>query len=163
MVLHGELTATKAKWLPDLIRVLGKVSAEEVDDVIEALEQLWPIAVDLGIEQEEIVQMTAVCANVTGTPVQVATQLRGAMTAFKAPTSDMHLLLTHSPFGSMSDTLAKIGLHRSVVFVGRTAKERGISLARLFKSLDAQMMTTALIGKIEHYESEIRNAAFPAA
>jgi len=148
---YGNVTAEAFQNVQDLAFMTNKLGVTDFPQMAAALPPVAGKAGELGVKMEEVFAIMATAAGVIGNTSEVATSLRGVMTALIKPTSDMEIALAKLGFKGRTagkDLIAKEGLAGAIQKLEEVSKKYNIPLSKLIGRTEALTLAQSLTGKL---------------
>lgn len=143
---YGDTSKEAQLKVSDLAFQTVKLGVTDFPQLAASIGQVVPLTSELGISQEELFAVMATGTGVTGKASQVATQLRGAVQALMAPTTDMTKLLEDKGYASGKAMLADLGLIETLNTIKSVSEASNTPLQRYIGSIEGQTIALALTG-----------------
>ena len=152
---YGDTSVEAQKKASDLAFTTVRLGQTTFPELAASMGQVVPVASALNVSQEELFASFATLTGVTGNTSEVATQLRGAMSALMKPTTEMSKAITSLGYDTAESLLQSEGLvggfRKLVGTTGGTTEEVGA----LFGRVEALNGVLALTGnQAETFDSK---------
>ncbi|MBW1992560.1 MAG: phage tail tape measure protein [Deltaproteobacteria bacterium] len=144
---YGDTSAEAVQKVADLAFATVKLGQTTFPELAASIGRVTALAVSLGIKMEEVFAVFATGTGTLGSTSEVATQLRGVIDAFSAPTTQMTALIKKLGFESGRAMIQDLGLGRAIQMVVEAAEASGTPLKKYIGSIEGQTLATALAGK----------------
>jgi len=143
---YGDTSFKAIEAASDLSLTIVKLGQTDFPQLAASMGRVVPLAVNLGVTQQELGGTLATLTGVTGTAAEVSTQLRGTLQALSAPTAAMTRLLEEQGFASGEAMVQELGLSGSFLAIAESAKATGKPLQAYMGSIEGQTAALTLTG-----------------
>jgi TP901 family phage tail tape measure protein len=143
---YGDTSATAVEQVSDLALLAVRLGQTTFPELAASIGRVTPLAAELGVTQEELFASMATLTGVTGGAAEVSTQLRGALQALLAPTTDTTKAMKEAGIQSGSALIQQEGLAGAILFLVDAAERSGQPLQKYIGSIEGQTVALALAG-----------------
>jgi len=143
---YGDTSIEAMEAAADLSLMVVKLGQTEFPQLAASMGRVVPLAVNLGVSQQELGGALATLTGVTGSAAEVTTQLRGTMQALLAPTAAMTDLMREQGFASGEAMERELGLAGSLLAIAKSAAASGKPLQAYMGSIEGQTAALTLTG-----------------
>lgn len=145
---YGDSSAAAVQKAADLAFMTNKLGQTNFPELAASIGDAVPMAVELGVSQEELFGVMAAGTGPLGTASKVSTQLRGAMQALLAPSGELTKLFEDQEVASGKALIKQRGLHGALKFIASAAKQTGTPLQKFIGSVEGMQLSLALTGSL---------------
>ena len=143
---YGDTTAAAVGKASDLALLTVRLGQTTFPELAASIGKVIPLSSALGVSQEELFATMATLTGVTGSASEVSTQMRGALQALLAPTSDATKAFDAAGIASGKALIKQRGFAGAVEFLTRAAEKSGVPLQKFISSIEGQTFALALTG-----------------
>lgn len=159
---YGEVSDATAQRISDLSFKTVKLGKTSFPELANSMSPLFPLASNLGISYEELyATMSTATTSFAGNTAEATTQIKGLMTGFIKPSSDMAALIEKSGYKSGAAMIKAEGLAGALKIVQKEAGNDG--MAKYFGNVRGLTAALGLSGKgmekFEKHLAEMQNAS----
>jgi TP901 family phage tail tape measure protein len=159
---YGDTSLKAQQKVADLAFLTANYGETTIPELAASLGDVIPVAVALGVEQEQIMGAMATLTGVTGNTAEVTTQLKATMTEFLSPSEKMAKAVKGLGYSSAAAMLESEGLQGSLDILKASVNGDSVAFANLFGSVRAQTAVLSMAGaqsqKLTQYTKEMYNA-----
>lgn len=160
---YGDTSLKAQQKVADLAFLTANYGETTIPELAASLGDVIPVAVALGVEQEQIMGAMATLTGVTGNTAEVTTQLKATMTEFMSPSDKMAKAVRKLGYSSAAAMLESEGLQGSLDILKASVNGDSVAFANLFGSVRAQTAVLSMAGaqsqKLTQYTKEMYSAA----
>ncbi len=160
---YGDTSLKAQQKVADLAFLTANYGETTIPELAASLGDVIPVAVALGVKQEQIMGAMATLTGVTGNTAEVTTQLKATMTEFMSPSDKMAKAVRALGYSSAAAMLESEGLQGSLDILKASVNGDSVAFANLFGSVRAQTAVLSMAGaqsqKLTQYTKEMYNAA----
>jgi len=143
---YGDTSIKAITAASDLSQMIVKLGQTDFPQLAASMGRVVPLAVNLGISQQELGASLATLTGVTGSAAEVSTQMRGTLQALSAPTAAMNALIEEQGFESGKTMIEQLGLQGSLLAIAQAAQAGGKPLQAYMGSIEGQTAALTLTG-----------------
>jgi TP901 family phage tail tape measure protein len=144
---YGDTSAEAVGKASDLALMTVRLGQTTFPELAASMGRVTPIAVALGVSQEELFGTMATLTGVTGTAAEVSTQMRAAMQGLLQPTTAASAAIKDAGYASGEALIEQEGFAGALEFLTNAAEEAGVPLGKMISSIEGQTLALALTGE----------------
>jgi TP901 family phage tail tape measure protein len=144
---YGDTSAAAMKKASDLAFVTVRLGQTTFPELASSMGKVIPLAQAMGVSQEELFATFSTLTGVTGSAAEVSTQMRGAIQALMAPTTDMKKALTAAGFASGQAMIKQLGLVGALDKMMKSTGGNTEMMKKLFPTIESMPAIMQLTGK----------------
>ena len=143
---YGDTNAAAVKHVADLAFKTVELGQTTFPELAASIGDVVPLAVELGVTQEEMFAVMATGTGVTGNTAKVATQYKGILAAMLKPTGDLSDLYEQLGVETGKQLIEQRGMQGALDAIAEAARRTGIPLTKYLGRVEATTLGLALTG-----------------
>ncbi len=143
---YGDTSAYAVRKVADLALKTVQLGQTTFPELAASIGRVTPLAASLGVRMEELFAVLATATGVTGSAAEVNTQMRAALQALMAPTTDMAKLMKKLGYESGQAMIQELGFVGALQAIVQYAEETGKPLQKFIGSVEGMTLALALSG-----------------
>ncbi len=143
---YGDTSAYAVRKVADLALKTVQLGQTTFPELAASIGRVTPLAASLGVRMEELFAVLATATGVTGSAAEVNTQMRAALQALMAPTTDMAKLMKKLGYESGQAMIQQLGFVGALQAIVQYAEETGKPLQKFIGSVEGMTLALALSG-----------------
>ena len=143
---YGDTNAAAVKHVADLAFKTVELGQTTFPELAASIGDVVPLAVELGVTQEEMFAVMATGTGVTGNTAKVATQYKGILAAMLKPTGDLTDLYEELGVETGKQLIEQRGMQGALDAIAEAARRTGIPLTKYLGRVEATTLGLALTG-----------------
>jgi len=143
---YGDTSAAAVRKVADLALKTVQLGQTTFPELAASIGRVTPLAASLGVRMEELFAVLATATGVTGSAAEVNTQMRAALQALMAPTTDMAKLMKELGYESGQAMIQELGFVGALQAIVQYAEKTGKPLQKFIGSVEGMTLALALSG-----------------